>query len=88
MHQLKYLDEIRPMDEIQGISANTQPKVDERELNLGKTLVENLTSERFDMGKYSDAYLGELEKLIETKSKGQNLKLPKKKDWKKRYGST
>jgi DNA end-binding protein Ku len=77
MHQLKYLDEIRPMDEIQGISANTQPTVDERELSLGKTLVENLTSERFDMGKYSDAYLAELEKLIETKSKGQKFKAAK-----------
>ena len=74
MHELKYLDEIRPMDEIEGISATKQPELDERELSLGKTLVENLTNKQFDMGKYSDAYLRELEKLIETKSKGHKFK--------------
>ncbi|MGB9168684.1 MAG: Ku protein [Nitrososphaeraceae archaeon] len=77
MHQLKYLDEIRPMDEIQGISADKQPKVEERELSLGKTLVENLTNDQFDIGKYSDAYIRELEKLIVTKSKGQKFKATK-----------
>lgn len=77
MHQLKYLDEIRPMDEIQGISANKQPKVEERELSLGKTLVENLTNDQFDIGKYSNVYIKELEKLIATKSKGQKFKATK-----------
>jgi DNA end-binding protein Ku len=38
MHQLKYLDEIRPMDEI-GI--DSPQKIDSKELSLGKTLVEN-----------------------------------------------
>ena len=44
MHQLKYLDEIRPMDEIEGISNSQQPKVEDNELSLGKTLVDTLTS--------------------------------------------
>ena len=73
MHQLKYLDEIKPMDEIEGISSGEQPKVEDKELSLGKTLVDNLTSEQFDIGKYSDTYAKELEKLIEAKSKGQKL---------------
>jgi DNA end-binding protein Ku len=73
MHQLKYLDEIKPMDEIEGISSGEQPKVEDKELSLGKTLVDNLTSEQFDIGKYSDTYSKELEKLIEAKSKGQKL---------------
>jgi DNA end-binding protein Ku len=69
MHQLKYLDEIRPMDEI-GILDSLQ-NVDSKELSLGKTLVENLSSEEFDLGQYSDSYAKELEKLIEAKSKGK-----------------
>jgi DNA end-binding protein Ku len=69
MHQLKYLDEIRPMDEIG--SLDSLQKVDSKELSLGKTLVESLTTEKFDPGQYSDTYAKELEKLIEAKSKGQ-----------------
>jgi DNA end-binding protein Ku len=71
MHQLRYLDEIRPMDEIDGIDA--PQKIDARELSLGKTLVDNLRSEKFDPGQYSDTYAKELEKLIEAKSKGQKV---------------
>ena len=71
MHQLRYLDEIRPMDEI-GNLASLQ-KVDPKELSLGKTLVDNLTAEKFDPGQYSDSYAKELEKLIEAKSKGQKV---------------
>ena len=71
MHQLKYLDEIRPMDEI-GNLASLQ-KVDPKELSLGKTLVDNLTADKFDPGQYSDSYAKELEKLIEAKSKGQKV---------------
>jgi len=66
MHQLKYLEEIRPKDDL----GNLQ-QVDSKELSLGKTLVENLTTEKFDLGQYSDSYAKELEKLIEAKSKCQ-----------------
>jgi DNA end-binding protein Ku len=71
MHQLRYLDEIRPMDEIGNL--DSLQKVDSKELALGKTLVENLTTEKFDLGQYSDTYAKELEKLIEAKSKGQKV---------------
>jgi DNA end-binding protein Ku len=71
MHQLKYLDEIRPMDEIGGLES--PQKIDAKELSLGKTLVENLTTKKFDPGQYSDTYAKELEKLIEAKSKGQKV---------------
>src|SRR5215212_8676423 len=71
MHQLKYLDEIRPMDEIGSLDSLQQ--VDSKELSLGKTLVENLTTEEFDLGQYSDSYAKELEKLIQAKSKGQKV---------------
>jgi DNA end-binding protein Ku len=73
MHLLHYLDEIRPMDEIKEISesATNKVKLDDQELALGKILVEQLGSDRFDMSNYSDAYTKELEKLIEAKSKGR-----------------
>jgi DNA end-binding protein Ku len=71
MHQLKYLDEIRPMDEIGGL--DSAQKIDANELSLGKTLVENLTAEEFDLGQYSDAYAKGLEKLIEAKSRGEKV---------------
>jgi DNA end-binding protein Ku len=82
MHQLKYLDEIKPMDEISELSHTTasssqqqqQAKVDNRELSLGKTLVENLTNDEFDPSQYSDTYAKELEKLIEAKSKGKEVR--------------
>ena len=71
MHQLRYIDEIRPMDEIGNL--NSLQKVDSKEISLGKTLVENLTVEKFDPSQYSDSYAKELEKLIEAKFKGQKI---------------
>jgi DNA end-binding protein Ku len=71
MHQLKYLDEIRPMDEVGGLDSSQ--KIDANELSLGKTLVENLTAEEFDPGQYSDAYAKELAKLIQVKSRGEKV---------------
>jgi DNA end-binding protein Ku len=71
MHQLKYLDEIRPMDEIGNLGSSQ--KIDSKEISLGKTLVENLTAEKFDPSQYCDSYAKELEKLIEAKYKGQKV---------------
>ena len=65
------MDEIGNLDSLQ--------KVDSREISLGKTLVENLTTEKFDPGRYSDSYAKELEKLIEAKSKGLEV-VPKQAD--------
>ena len=78
MHQLKYLDEIRPMDEIGGLDSSQ--KIDANELSLGKTLVENLTTEEFDLGQYSDAYAKQLEKLIEAISRGEKITIEKEEE--------
>jgi DNA end-binding protein Ku len=72
MHVLHYLDEIRPIDEIPDIS-RTKTKLDEKELQLGRTLVDQLTSEEFDASQYTDAYSKEVENLIEAKAKGKEL---------------
>src|SRR5215204_1993027 len=71
MHHLRYLDEIRSMDEIGNL--DSLQKVYSKELSLGKTLVDSLTTEKFDPGQYSDTYAKELVKLIEAKSKGQKV---------------
>ncbi len=71
MHMLHYLDGIRPADEIPELKDMQKVSLDSKELSLGKLLVENLSSEHFDLSKYSDAYSQELEKLIDSKVKGK-----------------
>jgi DNA end-binding protein Ku len=72
MHQLRYIDEIKPVNEIEEMSEaasqQQQPAIDNKELTLGKTLVENLTSEQFDISQYSDEYTKQLEQLIDAKT--------------------
>jgi non-homologous end joining protein Ku len=59
----------------------TSQKIDTKELSLGKTLVDNLTSSKeFDIGQYSDTYAKQLEKLIEAKSKGQKVGIETEKE--------
>jgi len=72
MHVLHYLDEIRPVDELPEISS-AKGKLDEKEVELGKTLVEQLTADEFDASQFTDAYSNEVEKLIEAKTKGKEL---------------
>ncbi len=55
MHLLHYIDEIRPVYEISELNGIQRANVDIRELSLGKLLVENLSSEHFDVSQYSDA---------------------------------
>ena len=79
MHVLHFLDEIRPLDEIKEISevASAKVKLDEQELALGKTLVEQLSSDELDISDYSDAYTKQVEELIEAKASGKELvKIP------------
>ena len=75
MHQLRYIDEIKPVDEVEEMSgaaaASSQPSIDNKELSLGKTLVENLTSKEFDISEYSDEYTKQLEQLINAKASGK-----------------
>ncbi|MDP9290227.1 MAG: hypothetical protein M3P08_18815, partial [Thermoproteota archaeon] len=73
MHLLHYIDEIRPVDEISELKGIQRANVDIKELSLGKLLVENLSSEHFDVSQYSDAYAKELEKLIDSKAKGKTV---------------
>jgi DNA end-binding protein Ku len=73
MHILHYLDEIRPVDEIDELKNIERASLDSKELSLGKMLVENLTSEHLDLSKYSDAYTEELEKPVEKVEQTKDL---------------
>jgi DNA end-binding protein Ku len=73
MHILRYIDEIRPVEDIKEISEATPAKIDNKELELGQLLVQNLSSEQFDISQYSDSYATELKKLIEAESKGKTF---------------
>jgi DNA end-binding protein Ku len=75
LHVLHFIDEIKPMDEIKEIAANASAKInlDEQELELGKTLVGQLTSDELDISKYYDAYTKRLEQLIQAKTKGKEM---------------
>ena len=73
MHQLRYMDEIKPVNEIEGMPDASQPKIDDKELSLGKTLVENLSNKEFDPSQYSDAYSKQLEQLITSKAQGKTF---------------
>jgi DNA end-binding protein Ku len=82
MHQLRYINEIKPVDEVEEMSgaaaaaassssSSSQPSIDNKELSLGKILVENLTSKEFDISEYSDEYTKQLEQLINAKTSGK-----------------
>ena len=84
MHQLMYQEDITPIDEIDGMpgsesSASPVP-IDEKELELGKMLIGNLTSSQFDVTQYSDEYAKLLEKMVTAKSKGVTYKMEEKED--------
>lgn len=75
MHQLMYQEEIKPIDEVDGMPGSENsipsPPVDEKEIELGKILVDNLTNKEFDASQYSDDYTKQLEELISAKSQGK-----------------
>ena len=82
MHQLMYQEEITPIDEIDGMpgseSSVSPVSIDEKELELGKMLIGNLTSARFDLTQYSDEYAKQVEKMVTAKSKGVTYKTEEK----------
>jgi DNA end-binding protein Ku len=75
MHQLIYQEEIKPIDEVEGMPGSENsvpiPPMDEREIELGKILVDNLTNKEFDASQYSDEYSKQLADLISAKSQGK-----------------
>jgi len=75
MHVLRYLDEVRPTDEIPEITdaAKQRSKLESEEVSLAKMLVEKFSSKELDLSEYHDTYAEELEKLIDAKRKGKPI---------------
>lgn len=65
-----YPDEIRPVNEIPGLPE--QIKTDEKEMQIAKQLIENLTA-AFDPSKYTDEYRVALRAVIDDKIKGKKV---------------
>jgi DNA end-binding protein Ku len=83
-HQLMYQEEIKPIDEVEGMPGSETsiviPSIGKKEIELGKILVDNLTSKEFDVSQYSDDYSKQLEELISAKSKGKTYTSEEKED--------
>jgi DNA end-binding protein Ku len=75
MHQLMYQEEIKPINEIEGMPGSENsipsPPVDKREIEFGKILVDNLTNKEFDASLYFNDYAKQLEELISAKAEGK-----------------
>jgi DNA end-binding protein Ku len=84
MHQLMYQEEITPIDEIEGMpgseSSVSSVPINEKEMELGRMLIGNLSNSQFDATQYSDEYTKQMEKMVTAKSKGITYKTEKKED--------
>lgn len=58
---------------------NAQRQVDEKELELAKTIVRNLSG-KFDIAAYKDEYREKLQKAIQQKIQGKEIVTPKDKE--------
>ena len=74
LETMYYADEIRQPEAVDGSAQVRKPEVE-----MAKSLVENLSSE-FDPEKYDDTYRKELLDLIKAKAKGRDLPEPKEED--------
>jgi DNA end-binding protein Ku len=71
MNTLHWPDEIRPIDELKGLDAETE--VNARELQMAKALVENLAEDRFDPSRFQDQYHEALMEVVNAKVQGQEF---------------
>ena len=69
MHSLYYANEVRNFAEI---AKGENSKLSEDEIELGSTLIENM-SDGFVPGKYRDEYRERVQAMLEEKSKGQEI---------------
>jgi DNA end-binding protein Ku len=72
LEQMRFADEVRPLD---GVGPGRQ-RVDRRELELAGELIERLTGD-FKHGRYKDTYRERLCAVIERKRRGKPVKAPK-----------
>ena len=72
MATMRFADEVVPPDELDDVLARTRPKLDKREVEMAKQLIDSLATD-FDPSKYRDEYREELLELIERKAEGEDI---------------
>ena len=71
---LKYAAEVRPPSELMPqLAAVSVPK---KELDLARTLFDQLTEENFELGQWTNHYAADLRKLVDAKVAGQEVVTP------------
>lgn len=71
IHLLKYVSEVRSINEIQEFNQLEKLKFDPEELKLAKMLVDKFSVKHLDLNQYSDRYETELKKFVEQKAAGK-----------------
>jgi hypothetical protein len=76
MHVLKYLDDIRPTDDIPEIieAAKQRAHLEPEEISLAKILVDKFRSKQLDLSDYSDSYAQDV-RGPEGKHTGEKIKI-------------
>jgi DNA end-binding protein Ku len=69
---LHWPEEIRPVDELQGLS-ESGIKINPNELQMAKSLVQSLAEEHFEPSRYHDEYQRALMRLVEAKTGGEEI---------------
>jgi DNA end-binding protein Ku len=72
MHSLYYANEVRNFTEI---AKAENSKLSDDEIELGATLIENMSDE-FKPEKYRDEYRERVQAMLDEKSKGQEITVP------------
>jgi DNA end-binding protein Ku len=76
LETMYYADEVRKPESLDGDLAFRKARVRKAEVEMAKSLVENLSA-TFDPAKYTDTYRAELKELLEQKAEGTPLPEPK-----------
>src|SRR5918995_552827 len=69
---MRFADEVVPPDQLDGIESTDGRKLEKRELEMAKELIDSLTTD-FDAEQYRDEYREELLALIERKAQGKAI---------------
>jgi DNA end-binding protein Ku len=69
---MRFADEVVPPDQLDGVELGNGQKLDKREVEMAKELIDSLSGE-FDAESYRDEYREELLALIERKAQGKEI---------------
>ena len=69
---MRFADEVVPPNQLDGVEPADGRKLEKRELEMAKELIDSLTSE-FEADQYRDEYREELLSLIERKAQGEDI---------------